>query len=123
MPARSSKKKGPGGRPKKAKDERRLASTRADLTLAEKQFVSDQAKAAGMSEAAFVRNRVLGLPVSPRKSKTDARLVHEINMVGVNLMQYIRDDRFGRGHRSPADWDELYKRLAQVLDMAVENLQ
>ena len=116
---------GRGGRPKKAVAERRIASTRADLTLAEKQFIRDQAKAAGMTEAAYVRHRALGMPMVVRHAKTDARLVHELNAIGVNLNQIARNlnaDRMGTPGSRVVDLGELMVQLRGALDRAVESM-
>ncbi len=120
--ATSQAAKGPGGRPELAEAERRCKKADIRLTIAEDTELKLAAKAAGISVAAYVRRRALGHPITVRQSKTDARLVHEVNMVGVNLMQYLRDDRFGRGHRNKADWDQLYDRVSGVLDRLVEEL-
>ena len=93
-----------GGRPKKHKDERRVASTRTDLTLAEKQYLREQAKLAGLSEAAFVRKRVLGLPVVVPKTHADARLLYELNAIGINLNQLARNVNSGREGIHAVDW-------------------
>jgi hypothetical protein len=50
-------------RPNKLPDEKRLASIRADLTVAEKIFVQEQAAKAGMSEAEYTRRRDSPRPV------------------------------------------------------------
>ena len=106
------------GRPPKREHERRVASTRADLTLLEKQFLRDQARAAGMTEAAYVRRRVLGLPITVPKPKTDVRLLYELNAIGVNLNQLARNVNSGRVGVHALDWDvvraELHKVLSKV---------
>lgn len=123
MPAAATTPRGPGGRPKKAEHERRVASVRADTTLTEKQFVRDQAKAAGISEGEFIRRRVLGLPVVVREAKTDARLIHELNAIGVNLNQITRNvnaERLGAEGCRLSDLDALQRQLRGVLDRALE---
>ena len=123
MPAAATQPKGPGGRPKKHDDERRIERSECRLTLAEKQFVRDQAKLAGMSEAAYVRHRALGLPVVVREAKTDARLIHELNAIGVNLNQITRNvntERLGAEGCRLSDLDGLQRQLRAVLDRALE---
>jgi len=73
------------GRPKKHEHERRSASTRADLTAAEKEFLRDQARKAGMTEAEYVRRRALGQPVSLPAAKVDAALISELTRIGTRL--------------------------------------
>jgi len=111
-----------GGRPKKHKDERRVASTRTDLTLAEKQFIREQSHLAGLSEAAFVRKRVLGLPVVVPKSYADARLLYELNSIGVNLNQIARNLNSGRQGIGAVNLDDLQKRLRVALDRTLDVL-
>ena len=102
--------------PKKQKDERRIASTRTDLTLAEKQFIREQSHLAGLSEAAFVRKRVLGLPVVVPKSYADARLLYELNSIGINLNQLARNVNSGREGIHAVDWNMVLKDLHRVLE-------
>lgn len=104
-----------GGRPKKHKDERRVASTRTDLTLAEKQYLREQAKLAGLSEAAFVRKRVLGLPVVVPRSHADGRLLFEVNAIGINLNQLARNVNSGREGIHAVDWSSVLDQLNIVL--------
>ena len=111
-PSQSSR----GGRPKKQKDERRIASTRTDLTLADKQFIREQSHLAGLSEAAFVRKRVLGLPVVVPKSYADARLLYELNSIGINLNQLARNVNSGREGIHAVDWNMVLKDLHRVLE-------
>jgi hypothetical protein len=115
---------GKGGRPKKAEHERRIASLRADVTLAEKAHVADLAKAAGVSQGEFIRRRALGLPVVVLEAKTDARLIHELNAIGVNLNQIARNvnaDRLGAPGSRLSDLEGLQRQLRDVLDRALES--
>jgi hypothetical protein len=78
-------------RPRKQPAERRDARLPAPrLTAAELAFVAEQADAAGLDMAEFVRRRVLGRKVAPAQSLTDSRMVHEVNRVGVLLNQIAR---------------------------------
>lgn len=104
-----------GGRPRKQKDERRVASTRTDLTLAEKQYLREQANVAGLSEAAFVRKRVLALPVVVPRSHADARLLYELNAIGINLNQLARNVNSGREGIHAVDWSSVLEQLNIVL--------
>ena len=126
MPAAATKPKGPGGRPKKAEHERRIASVRADVTLAEKAHVAELAKVAGISQGEFIRRRALGLPVVVREAKTDARLIHELNAIGVNLNQLTRNvnaERLGAAGCRLSDLDALRRQLREVLDRALESFE
>ena len=74
-------------RPKKQPHERRTASVRSDLTLAEKCYVQEQAVTAGLSEAEYTRRRVLDYTVRSvaGSSTCDPALVSEINRLGREL--------------------------------------
>lgn len=73
-------------RPRKQASERRTACVKADLTLAEKIYVQQQAAEAGLSEAEYTRRRVLGYCVPPRAEKlAKAALTNEINRLGNQL--------------------------------------
>ena len=122
MPRAATAPKGPGGRPKKAEHERRIKSLRADVTLAEKAHVQDQARLAGMSEGEYIRRRALGLPVTVRQAKTDARLIHELNAIGVNLNQIARNQNAGRVGAGAVNLDELLRQLRATLDRAADAL-
>lgn len=71
-------------RPKKQPHERRSASVRSDLTVAEKCYVQQQAAEAGLSEAEYTRRRVLCYAVKAvaAGSACDPALVSEINRLG-----------------------------------------
>lgn len=108
-------------RPKKQPHEKRTASTRADLTSAEKLYLGEQASRAGLTEAEYVRRRALGHQVSPAPSRADAALITEINRLGVelrawgvNLNQLARDENAGRQFHG--DWVALRDRLNYELD-------
>lgn len=108
-------------RPKKQPHEQRTASTRADLTVAEKLYLSEQASRAGLTEAEYVRRRALGHQVSPAPARADAALITEINRLGVemrawgvNLNQLTRDENAGREFHG--DWVALRDRLHYELD-------
>jgi len=122
MAAAKTKQRGPGGRPKKAAHDRRVVSMRADATLSEKQFVRDQSKLAGISEADFIRRRVLGQPLVVREAKTDARLIHELNAIGVNLNQIARNLNSDRQGARAVDLDELGRLLRKTLHKALDAL-
>jgi len=74
-------------RPKKSLHEKRIATIKADVTLAEKVLVQQQAEAAELSEAEFTRRRVLGKAVPSNSGKDDAMLIMELNRLGVAFQQ------------------------------------
>lgn len=107
-------------RPKKEQHERRTASVRADLTEAEKVFVQQQAARAGLSEAEYLRRRVLGAPVlaAAAARRADPALVSELNRIGVNVNQ------LARAHHTGTDfvrfWSEIGRELRAVLTKVVQ---
>ncbi|MEL7087318.1 MAG: plasmid mobilization relaxosome protein MobC [Planctomycetota bacterium] len=114
--------KGRGGRPKKADGEtRHVVPTR--MTIAEHNHARDMARQAGLSLSEYLRRRALGEPITVRQGKTDARLIHELNAIGVNLNQIARNvnsDRLGAPGSRLSDLDALQRQLRGVLDRALE---
>ena len=101
-------------RPKKEEHERRNASTRADLTAAEKEYIREQAAKAGLSEADYVRRRILGFTVQPPAPKADAARVSELNRIGVNVNQLARATNADREFRG--DWRDVERELRRLLE-------
>ena len=110
------------GRPPLSEHERRSKQAKIRLTIAEHAHVSAQARAAGMSLAEFVRRRTLGEPVQPRASMADAKLLTELNAIGVNLNQIARNLNAERHSRHTSDLPALQARLNRVLSAVVEVL-
>lgn len=73
------------GRPKKDPQEARCEVTQARVTVAEKLHVQQQAKAAGLTEAEYVRRRALGYEVPPARALADQALITEVNRMGWEL--------------------------------------
>jgi hypothetical protein len=119
-------------RPRKDPHERRTASVRSDLTLAEKCYVQEQASRAGLSEAEYTRRRVLDYAVRAASAGTrvDPALVSEINRLGqeVNALGNVVNQvalycHTGRGLRD--DWADLpvfIRDLRRSIEAAVERL-
>lgn len=117
-------------RPKKHPLERRLASVRSDLTLAEKRYVQEQAAKAGLSEAEYTRRRVLGYVVKPARQAAsfDPALVSEINRLALQVSalgnlanqvaRYCHTDR-----RLPADWQLLPSEINTLLRLVEQSLK
>lgn len=120
MPTTQTTPRGSGGRPRKAEHERRVKSLRADATIAEQQHVAEQARRAGVSIGEYVRRRALGEPIVTRETRqADARLIHELNAIGVNLNQITRNvnsERLGAAGSRLEDLDALQRQLRRVLD-------
>ena len=101
------------GRPRKSPDELRTAEVRCRLTPAEKLKLTEDARACGLSAAEYVRRLVLGHKPCGR-GECDPRLLYELNAVGNNLNQAVRDVHAGRQRHH--DWDELRNDLRRLLD-------
>lgn len=100
------------GRPRKPVDELRTEEVRARLSLAEKQKLLEDAQAAGLSEAEYVRRLIAGHKPQGR-GQSDARLLFELNAIGNNLNQAVRDVHVGSSRQH--DWKTLQRRLEDVL--------
>ena len=103
------------GRPRKNPDELRTEELRLYLTLAEKQRLDEDATAAGLRPAEYMRQLIDGhRPTqldSPRFS--NPRLLLELNAIGNNLNQAVRD--IHAGSRRQHDWEQLRAMLEDVL--------
>jgi hypothetical protein len=120
---KSSKQKprGKGGRPAKAEHEKRTASIRADLTVAEKEHVRQQAAIAGLSEAEFIRRRALGYRIDPAPRRSfDPALIMEVNELGRqvkaagNLANQLALATH-RGREFSADWRLVRAKVDEAL--------
>lgn len=105
-------------RPSKEPDERRGEILRTRFTLAERLHVRQQADAAGLTVAEFVRRRALGLIVQPPPGKADAALVSELNRIGVNVNQLARAQNADREFRG--DWQAVEGELRRVIAKVVK---
>ena len=82
--AKKMSRKGIGGRPEKQPDERRSASTRADLTAAQKEQLIHEARLHDVSEAEYVRQRLgFGAPASRSQSTPEILVALEKRDVDV----------------------------------------
>lgn len=106
-------------RPKKQDQEKRTEQTNERWTLAEIEFLDEQARLAGISRTEFIRRRSLSLAVTaaPARSISDPALVTELNRIGVNLNQIAKATNAGRGmpHSLAALQAELRTALQKVL--------
>lgn len=105
-------------RPRKQPDEKRTASVRADLTVAERLYVHEQATQAGISAAEYTRRRVLGFAVvTGGTRRVDPAFISELNRIGVNVNQLARavhtDRDFARY------WREIGDELRRILTIAL----
>ena len=100
-------------RPRKQEHEKRAETIRARVTEAEKIHVQQQARAAGLDPAEYIRRRVLGYQVAPARARADAALVSEINRIGVNANQLARAVNAARPFRG--DWQAIADECRRVL--------
>ena len=106
------------GRPRKSPDELRTAEVRTFLTIAEKQKLSDDAATAGMRPAEYVRQLIAGhRPKAMATKSCDPRLLLELNAIGNNLNQAVRDMHAGSERKH--DWEQLRDLLEAVLEKVV----
>lgn len=104
------------GRPRKAEGERRCKQTNHRWTIAEDAYLRRQAQAADITVAEFIRRRALSQPVRAATAKTDARLLHELNAIGVNLNQLARNLNSGREGAHAVDWSVVEAELRCLIE-------
>ena len=106
------------GRPRKSPDDLRTEEVRTFLTMSEKQRLSDDATTAGLRPAEYVRQLIAGHRPNARASKScDPRLLLELNAIGNNLNQAVRDMHAGSERKH--DWEQLRDLLETVLEKVV----
>lgn len=102
-------------RPRKQTEEKRSETARFRVTLAEREYICAQARAAGISEADYLRARALGHQIRPAPSRggVDPALVSELNRIGVNVNQLTRATH--RGSDFTRYWMHVAGELRTVL--------
>ncbi len=100
-------------RPLKEPDEKRSEVIPTRFTLSERVCLRQQAQAAGLTLAEFIRRRSLGLVVQPPPARADASLVSELNRIGVNVNQLARSQNSGREFRG--DWQAVEGELRRLI--------
>jgi len=106
-------------RPKKETEEKRSESLRTRFTVAEYLHVRQQAEAAGLTPAEFIRRRALGLVVQPPPRRADAALISEINRIGVNVNQLARSVNAERTFLG--DWRDIADELRRVIALVARS--
>jgi hypothetical protein len=102
------------GRPKKADAERRddrLPNIR--VTATERAYVEEQAARAGLTLVEFCRRVILSRRIKAKMPEADARLVDELNAIGVNINQIAK--RVNAGRDLPPDFAQTMERFDAVL--------
>lgn len=107
------------GRPRKTPDDLRTAELRLYLTLAERQQLDEDAHAAGVRPAEYVRRLIAGHRPAAIAGKTsaNARLLLELNAIGNNLNQAVRDMHAESTRQH--DWEELRSMLQAALERII----
>lgn len=101
-------------RPRREASEQRIARLPSPrVTPAELVQVEQQAGAAGLTAAEFLRRLALEASVTPRRSRSDEAMLVELNRIGVNLNQLARASNSGR----PPAAAELQAALAELRDI------
>lgn len=104
----------PYGRPRIDPSERRTRPLRVFLSESEERRLRENASAAGMNRHDYVRALIAGhKPRARGGDGCDPRLLHELNAVGNNLNQAVRDMNAGSTRRH--DWDALRGLLEQAI--------
>lgn len=109
--------------------EARTESVRTGLTLAEKCYVIEQALAAGLTVAEYLRQRALGLPVAHKTERMQtAAIVNELNRLALQVSklgncanQIARAVNSDRSH--PDGWDELPSQINDLLRFVQRELE
>ena len=105
-------------RPKKQDGEKRSETARFRVTVAEREYIRAQARAAGLPGAEYLRRRALGYTVPPARSGlTDPALISELNRIGVNVNQLAR--AVHRGSDFVHTWRIIGKQLSDTLAKVV----
>lgn len=122
-----------GGRPKKADHERRVKQVPpVRVTIAEYAHIKQKATALGMTLTDYARHSYLldsaavspapsGSSIDPETKLVFARLLRELNAIGVNLNQLTRDYNSGREGIHAVDWTTVHNELLTLLfDLGTE---
>ncbi len=104
------------GRPPKDPADRRTERVDVFFSIAERLKLVEDAKACGLSPAAYVRKLVAGFrPTAQAEHSADPRLLLELNAIGNNVGQTVRAIKTGTGAK--ADWQQLKRDIQDVLQM------
>jgi len=103
------------GRPRKHPDELRCEELRLYLTLPERQRLDEDAREAGLRPAEYIRRLIAGHRPASIESQSvgNPRLLLELNAIGNNLNQAMRDLHAGSSRQH--DWEELHGLLEIAL--------
>lgn len=105
-------------RPIKHDHEKRSLVEQYRVSVAERAYIRDQAKAAGLTPAEYNRRRALGYEVPAKAAAApNAALVSELNRIGVNVNQLARSVH--RGSAFQEFWQEIGDEINGILAQLV----
>ncbi len=110
------------GRPPKAPAERRTERVDVFFSVAERVKLTEDARACGLSPAAYIRKLVAGYrPTAQAEQTADPRLLLELNAIGNNLGQTVAS--MNCDHPAKAAWRALKRDLQDMLQrVALEEI-
>ena len=105
-------------RPKKDRHERRNERFNLRYTVAEIEYLKQQADRAGMGPHEYARRRTLGANVvSPSSRRADPALISELNRIGVNLNQLARATHIGKDFAE--EWGDIALDLRRAIELVL----
>lgn len=110
------------GRPPKDPADRRTERVDVFFSVAERVKLDADARACGLSPAAYIRQLVAGFrPTAQAERSADPRLLLELNAIGNNLNQTLAAMK--HDHPAKEEWRELRRHLQDVLQsVALEGI-
>lgn len=102
-------------RPKKDENDKLTERHNVRFTLAEMIHIQEQAAAAGLPVAEYIRRRAAGHTVVSGQSRhTDPAVISELNRIGVNVNQLAKATHTGRDFARY--WSEIGDELRGLLE-------
>lgn len=115
--AKTTRTKAKLGRPRKPTLQLRSERVDTFFSILEKQKLTRDAKACGLSPAAYIRKLVAGhRPVAHADRSSDPRLLLELNAIGNNLQQLL--GTLSKSDPARSSWLELKLQLEETLQHA-----
>lgn len=96
-----------------AKNAEASAEVRFSLPLAEKKLLDAAARKEGLFLGAYLRKAAFERGLSAISESEAMRLIHELNAIGNNLNQAVRDRH--AGSQRQRDWEALRHQLNEIL--------
>ena len=108
-------------RPRREPGENRTERYNLRFTVAELEYVREQASAAGLTVMEYIRRRCLDyqVPAGGAVRRANPALISEINRIGVNVNQLARATHTGRDFAR--FWKQIGEQVTEVLEAVVES--